>query len=159
MAPKITTNTALTTSSSSSSSGKLNRTLKKPMSSSSQRPRINLNYALYLHREELQRRRMSKMRVSQTKLMLTHELITNTIKNIDKCSADDLQSLSRETVFKNNLQRHIARQRHHQYLQMLRMKQQRNATVAQCNTNATQIPQKLSTVNNNCIRPSMSMNC
>ncbi|XP_058987300.1 uncharacterized protein LOC131806708 [Musca domestica] len=132
MAPKITNANI----SSPSFSGKI----KKPTSPRKQQS--NLSYILYLHCEELRQRRMSMMRVSQTKLMLTHELITNTIQNIDKCSAEDLQSLSRETVFKNNLHRHIARQRHHQYLQMLRMRQKQNVTVAPSAISAQQKQQE-----------------
>ncbi|XP_058983404.1 uncharacterized protein LOC131804480 [Musca domestica] len=87
-------------------------------------------YALYLHREELRRSR-SSVGVKRTKLLLTQELISKTIKNINKCSADDLQILSRETIFKKNLHREIARQRHRHYLHMLRLKNQQQEIIAE----------------------------
>lgn len=85
-----------------------------------------ISYILYLHREELRKRKASCMRISRTKFQLTHELITKTVKNIHKCSADDLQILSRETIFKKNLRRQIARMRHFQYMQMIKHQQQQN---------------------------------
>ncbi|XP_075163725.1 uncharacterized protein LOC142236367 [Haematobia irritans] len=93
-------------------------------------------YALYLHREELRKRFNSPMGISRTKLLLTQELISKTKKNISKCSASDLQILSRETIFKKNLRREIARQRHRQYLQMMRLKhQQKENAMRTTNTN------------------------
>lgn len=87
-------------------------------------PLPSLTYTLFLHHEELRKRRCSSMRISRTKFQLTHELITKTIKNIHKCSANDLQALSRETIFKKNLRRQIARMRHMQHMQMLKYQQE-----------------------------------
>ncbi|XP_013115817.2 uncharacterized protein LOC106093311 [Stomoxys calcitrans] len=74
----------------------------------------SVNYALFLHREELRKRRASASRVSRTKLLLTHELISKTLKNIDKCSPMDLLILGRETIFKKNLLRQMTHERQHQ---------------------------------------------
>lgn len=84
----------------------------------------SFSYALYLHREELRKRKISATRISRTKLLLTHELITKTVMNINKCSPDDLQMLSRETVFKKNLHRHILIQKQQQHMEMMRLQQQ-----------------------------------
>ncbi|XP_017863813.1 PREDICTED: uncharacterized protein LOC108614279 [Drosophila arizonae] len=64
-------------------------------------------YALYLHREELRRRKLHSVRTSATKIQLTNELIARTKQNIRECSDEDLEILARETVFKKSLQRHL----------------------------------------------------
>ncbi|XP_017839998.1 uncharacterized protein LOC108597890 [Drosophila busckii] len=64
-------------------------------------------YALYLHREELRRRKAHSARASVTKIHLTSELIAKTKQNILNCSSEDLQILARETIFKKSLQRHL----------------------------------------------------
>lgn len=104
---------------SSSSGQKACSSKSKPLNQ-----KLNFTYALFLHREELRKSQVSSMRAACTKLLLTQELITKTVKNINKCSRDDLQILSRETIFKKNLHREIARQRHQRYLQRLRMQDQ-----------------------------------
>ncbi|XP_046808709.1 uncharacterized protein LOC111687570 [Lucilia cuprina] len=91
-----------------------------------QQPQLGVSYMLYLHREELRKRKSSCMRISRTKFQLTHELITKTVKNIHKCSPDDLQILSRETIFKKNLRRQIARMKYHQLLQNAKYQKQQN---------------------------------
>ncbi|XP_030566947.1 uncharacterized protein LOC115766989 [Drosophila novamexicana] len=64
-------------------------------------------YALYLHREELRRRKAHSARASATKIQLTSELIARTKQNIRVCSFEDLEILARETIFKKSLQRHL----------------------------------------------------
>ncbi|XP_020816436.1 uncharacterized protein LOC110190366 [Drosophila serrata] len=64
-------------------------------------------YAMFLHREELRRRKVHVSRVSVTKIHLTSELIAKTKQNIRQCSFEDLEILARETLFKKNLQRHL----------------------------------------------------
>lgn len=64
-------------------------------------------YAMFLHREELRRRKINGSRVSVTKIHLTSELIAKTKQNIRQCSFEDLEILARETLFKKNLQRHL----------------------------------------------------
>lgn len=100
------------------------------------------NYALYLHREELRKRGKSSMSASRTKLLLTQELISKTVKNISKCSADDLRILSRETIFKKNLHRELARQRHRHYLQMLRLRNQQKENESRRNYDQSQTCQQ-----------------
>lgn len=74
-----------------------------------QQSNSDISFMLYLHREELRKRKPNFMRKACIKLQLTDQLITKTARNADKCSADDLDNMSRETIFKNKLRRHIAR--------------------------------------------------
>ncbi|XP_060652725.1 uncharacterized protein LOC132789011 [Drosophila nasuta] len=71
-------------------------------------------YVLYLHREEIRRRKTHSARASMTKIQLTSELIARTKQNISRCSYEDLEILARETLFKKNLQRHL----HYRRMQM-----------------------------------------
>ncbi|XP_017071328.1 uncharacterized protein LOC108107990 [Drosophila eugracilis] len=82
-------------------------------------------YAMFMHREELRRRKIQVSRVSVTKIHLTSELIARTKQNILQCSSEDLEILARETLFKKNLQRHLyyRRMQIHQWM-MTRKKQQ-----------------------------------
>ncbi|XP_016983625.1 uncharacterized protein LOC108047784 [Drosophila rhopaloa] len=75
-------------------------------------------YAMFMHREELRRRKIHVSRVSATKIHLTSELIAKTKKNIRQCSFEDLEILARETLFRKNLQRHLyyRRMQIHQYM-------------------------------------------
>ncbi|XP_073840216.1 uncharacterized protein [Musca autumnalis] len=84
----------------------------------------SFSYALYLHREELRKRRTSSTRVSRTKFLLTHELITKTMRNINKCSAEDLENLNRQAVFKKNLYHQLIQQRQSQHSEAQKMQQQ-----------------------------------
>ncbi|XP_075163828.1 uncharacterized protein LOC142236499 [Haematobia irritans] len=107
----------------------------------------SINYALYLHCEELRKRRTNSSRVSRTKLLLTHELISKTVKNIEGCTAHDLLVLSRETIFKKNLQRQMMLERQNQRKQMVeQQKYQHNGRSLQrtssFNAIAKQLPSK-----------------
>ncbi|XP_017053217.1 uncharacterized protein LOC108096267 [Drosophila ficusphila] len=75
-------------------------------------------YAMFMHREELRRKKVHASRASATKLHLTSELIARTKLNIRQCSNEDLEILARETLFKKNLQRHLhyRRMQIHQWL-------------------------------------------
>lgn len=84
----------------------------------------SINYALYLHREELRKRRISKARVSRTKFLLTHELINKTVRNINNCTAEDLQYLNRQAIFKKNLYRQLVQQKSTPNTEAQRMQQQ-----------------------------------
>ncbi|KAH8376060.1 hypothetical protein KR009_000493 [Drosophila setifemur] len=75
--------------------------------SSPSNPSPTSAYALFLHREELSRKKIHPSRVSATKIHLTGELIARTKQNIRQCSSEDLEILARETVFRKNLQRHL----------------------------------------------------
>ncbi|XP_030373398.1 uncharacterized protein LOC115623267 [Scaptodrosophila lebanonensis] len=83
-------------------------------------------YALYLHREELRRRKIHSARTSMTKIQLTNELISKTKQNISICSNEDLQILARETLFKKNLQRHLHYRRMQLQAWMLAKRQAKN---------------------------------
>lgn len=74
-----------------------------------QQSHSDISFMLYLHREELRKRKPNFMRKACIKLQLTNELITKNARNADKCSTDDLHSISRQTIFKNKLRRQIAR--------------------------------------------------
>lgn len=71
-------------------------------------------YAMFMHREELRRRKIHSSRASVTKIHLTSELIARTKQNIRQCSFEDLEILARETLFKKSLQRHL----HYRRMQM-----------------------------------------
>ncbi|KAH8379443.1 hypothetical protein KR009_005060 [Drosophila setifemur] len=64
-------------------------------------------YALFLHRQELQRRQKLFIRVSKTKLQLTKELIAEQKQRLANSSPEDLEILSRETQFKKQLQQNL----------------------------------------------------
>ncbi|KAH8295719.1 hypothetical protein KR018_005796 [Drosophila ironensis] len=64
-------------------------------------------YALFLHRQELQRRQMLYVQVSRTKIQLTKELIAEQRQRMSSCSSEDLEILSRETQFKRQLQQKL----------------------------------------------------
>ncbi|EDV50953.1 uncharacterized protein LOC6543950 [Drosophila erecta] len=81
-------------------------------------------YAMFLHREELRRRKVHVSRVSATKIHLTSELIAQTKQNIRQCSFEDLEILARETLFKKSLQRHLYYRRMHIHKLMLSRKKQ-----------------------------------
>ncbi|XP_043650397.1 uncharacterized protein LOC122618213 [Drosophila teissieri] len=81
-------------------------------------------YAMFMHREELRRRKIQVSRVSATKIHLTSELIARTKQNIRQCSFEDLEILARETLFKKNLQRHLYYRRMHIHQLMLSKKKQ-----------------------------------
>jgi len=68
-------------------------------------------YALFLHRAELQRRRIQYARVSQTKILLTVELIDKLKQRLHCCTYEDLQILVRETKFKQSLEQKLRHRR------------------------------------------------
>ncbi|XP_017957158.1 uncharacterized protein LOC108651779 [Drosophila navojoa] len=74
---------------------------------------VKTAYALFLHRSELQRRKAHYAKMSQTKILLTNELIAKTKQRMATCSYEDLQILVREQQFKRLLEqklRHRAKQ-------------------------------------------------
>ncbi|XP_043951233.1 uncharacterized protein LOC108035047 [Drosophila biarmipes] len=81
-------------------------------------------YAMFMHREELRRRKVHVTRASATKIHLTRELIERTKQNIRQCSFEDLEILARETLFKKNLQRHLYYRRMQIHQWMLNRKKQ-----------------------------------
>ena len=96
-----------------------------------QSPKLSVPYALFVHRETLNMTKTGVMRKAYTKLQLTEKLITNAMKNALRGTASDLQILSRETIFKKNLKRHIARMRFDQFMQMKKIKQQQKEQAEQ----------------------------
>ncbi|XP_016939844.4 uncharacterized protein [Drosophila suzukii] len=81
-------------------------------------------YAMFMHREELRRRKIHVTRASATKIHLTSELIARTKQNIRQCSFEDLEILARETLFKKNLQRHLYYRRMQIHQWMINRKKQ-----------------------------------
>ncbi|XP_061402554.1 putative uncharacterized protein DDB_G0288537 [Musca vetustissima] len=115
MPAKILSASASPKKSSSSSTSLKSKSIQKSGS---------FNYALFLHREELRKRRSSSSRVSRTKFLLTHELINKTVRNITKCSAEDLQNLNRQAIFKKNLYQQLVQQKQSQNVEAQRMQKQ-----------------------------------
>ena len=74
-----------------------------------QQSNSNISLMLYLHREELRKRKPNLLRKAYMKLQLTHELITKTVRDADKCTSEDLHNINRETVYKNKLRLKINR--------------------------------------------------
>ncbi|KAH8316896.1 hypothetical protein KR067_010112 [Drosophila pandora] len=64
-------------------------------------------YALFLHRQELQRREAVYVHVSRTKIQLTKKLIAEQKQRLSSCSPEELEILSRETQFKRQLQQKV----------------------------------------------------
>ena len=96
-----------------------------------QTPKVSVSYAMFAHRETLNMTKAEVMRKACTKLQLTEKLIANAMKYARKCTADDLQILSREIIFKRNLRRHIARMRFCQFMQLKKLKQQQKEQAKQ----------------------------
>ncbi|XP_051859569.1 uncharacterized protein LOC133844366 [Drosophila sulfurigaster albostrigata] len=70
-----------------------------------------VSYHLFLYREELARRNARQLRLSRTKIDITEELISRTVKNIKTCSMDDLKAVNRELVFKRKLRNRVSKLR------------------------------------------------
>lgn len=68
-----------------------------------------VSYQIYLYREELSRRNARQLRLSRTKIEITDELISRTVKNIKTCSMDDLKAVNRELVFKRKLSKNVSK--------------------------------------------------
>ena len=84
-----------------------NKILNQQRSVNRHCPNLNIVYSLFVYREELRKRKSSFLRLSRTKLLLTNGLISKTVKNINDCSADDLEALNREIIFKKQLMRQM----------------------------------------------------
>lgn len=78
-----------------------------------QQSNSDISCMLFLHREELRKKKPSFMSKAYTRLQLTHGLITKTVRNVAKFSRDDLDNIKREIVFKNKLRKQISRVKHY----------------------------------------------
>ncbi|EDV95591.1 uncharacterized protein LOC6558090 [Drosophila grimshawi] len=70
-----------------------------------------VSYHLFLYRVELARRQSRQLRLSRTKIEITDELISRTVKNIKTCSMDDLKAVNRELLFKRKLRHSVSKLR------------------------------------------------
>ncbi|EDW58258.1 uncharacterized protein [Drosophila virilis] len=70
-----------------------------------------VSYHLFLYREELARRNARQLRLSRTKIEITDELISRTVRNIKSCSMDDLKAVNRELMFKRKLRHNVSKLR------------------------------------------------
>ncbi|XP_017863980.1 PREDICTED: uncharacterized protein LOC108614386 [Drosophila arizonae] len=70
-----------------------------------------VSYHLFLYREELARRQRRLLRLSRTKIEITDELISKTVRNIKSCSMDDLKAVNRELLFKRKLRHNVSKLR------------------------------------------------
>lgn len=68
-----------------------------------------VTYALFLYHEELRRRKTRYMRLNKTKILLTHNLVSQGIKNLKYCSIDDINAIRREMLFKQKLKKQLKR--------------------------------------------------
>ncbi|XP_030372373.1 uncharacterized protein LOC115622547 [Scaptodrosophila lebanonensis] len=67
-----------------------------------------VSYHLFMYRSELARRNARQLRLSATKIEITEELISRTVRNIKTCSVDDLKAVNRELLFKRKLRHDVA---------------------------------------------------
>lgn len=77
-----------------------------------------VSYTLFLYREELRRSQTRFMRLNRTKISLTDKLISKSVRNLEKCSTEDLQAINRELMFKKKLKYQMQRIRHLEKLGM-----------------------------------------
>ena len=96
-----------------------------------QQPRHSVPYALFVHRQTLSITKAGSMRKAYSKLQLTEGLISNARKNALHCTPEDLLILSRESIYKNNLKRNIARMKFHQFMQLKKLKEQQKEQLKQ----------------------------
>ncbi|KAM7357143.1 uncharacterized protein ACRADG_002635 [Cochliomyia hominivorax] len=68
-----------------------------------------VSYTLFLYREELRRSQSCSMRLNRTKISLTDKLISKSVRNLEKCSMEDLRAINREILFKKKLKYQIKR--------------------------------------------------
>ncbi|XP_050742661.1 uncharacterized protein LOC108035193 [Drosophila biarmipes] len=68
-----------------------------------------VSYHLFLYRVELARRNARQLRLSRTKIEITDELISNTVRNLKTCSMDDLKAVNRELLFKRKLRSNVSK--------------------------------------------------
>lgn len=83
-----------------------------------QQPKSRLCYTIFLHRQELRKRKITFMPIATSKFQLTYELITKTIQTVPKCSRADLEIATRETIFQTNLLRQMEKCKASQQKQM-----------------------------------------
>ncbi|KNC20656.1 hypothetical protein FF38_04814 [Lucilia cuprina] len=75
--------------------------------STSRKPTVS--YTLFMYREELKRREARYLRLNKTKIVLTSELISKSVRNFKHCTAEDLKAITREMFFKKKLKKQIVR--------------------------------------------------
>ncbi|XP_017028412.1 uncharacterized protein [Drosophila kikkawai] len=68
-----------------------------------------VTYHLFLYRSELARRNARQLRLSRTKIEITDELISKTVRNLKTCSMDDLKAVNRELLFKRKLRHNVSK--------------------------------------------------
>ncbi|XP_016926238.3 uncharacterized protein [Drosophila suzukii] len=71
--------------------------------------RPTVSYHLFLYRLELARRNARQLRLSRTKIEITDELISKTVRNLKTCSMDDLKAVNRELLFKRKLRSNVSK--------------------------------------------------
>ncbi|KAH8379449.1 hypothetical protein KR009_005082 [Drosophila setifemur] len=70
-----------------------------------------VTYHLFMYRVELARRNARQLRLSRTKIEITDELISKTVRNLKTCSMDDLKAVNRELQFKRKLRSNVSKLR------------------------------------------------
>ncbi|XP_037817902.1 uncharacterized protein LOC119607864 [Lucilia sericata] len=71
--------------------------------------KTTISYTLFLYREELRRTQSRFTRLNRTKISLTDKLISKSVRNLEKCSIEDLHAINRELLFKKKLKYQIQR--------------------------------------------------
>lgn len=68
-----------------------------------------VTYTLFLYRQELKRTKQRYIRLNKTKITLTDELISKSIRNLKQCSEDDIETITRELLFQKKLKLQLNR--------------------------------------------------
>ncbi|XP_023305696.2 uncharacterized protein LOC111687488 [Lucilia cuprina] len=74
--------------------------------------KTTVSYTLFLYREELRRSQSRFTQLNRTKISLTDKLIAKSVRNLEKCSIEDLHAFNQEILFKKKLKYQIQRSRH-----------------------------------------------
>ncbi|KAH8295768.1 hypothetical protein KR018_008265 [Drosophila ironensis] len=86
--------------------------------------RPTVSYHLFMYRVELARRNARLLRLSRTKIEITDELISKTVRNLKTCSMDDLKAVNRELLFKRKLRNNVSKLKKEAKLQSQAVDQQ-----------------------------------
>lgn len=76
----------------------------------------SVGYQVFLYREQLARRKVEYIRLSKAKYFITETLLAKTVRNLQRCSIDELKTVNNQLQFKNKLRHEIHRLRRLQSL-------------------------------------------
>lgn len=77
------------------------KSLKRERSTSSSY--YSLPYTIFMYKEELRKRDTHFIKLSKVKIYLTDNLISNTIRNINKYDVEEVMNINQQMLFKKRL--------------------------------------------------------